>query len=944
MSSLADLRASSPFYGGNAAYLEELYQLYQENPASVSELWRERFGSGLTPATFASSPQAAPTGGAAIPTALPATRSTAAPASVQMAVARLIDSYRSLGCRKAKVDPLSIDIRTPHPALLPNYWGLTESDLDRTFESSLPGLQSGSLRAIIAQLERTYCGTLTTEFEHLSDPRALTWLRERFEGCQGQPSYPKAEKLRLLDLMIAADVLENYLNTRYAGQKRFSLEGSDALIPLLDTLVEEAARAKMAEAVIGMAHRGRLNVLINILGKSPQMLFEEFEGKSKPTGSGDVKYHMGFSSKICVDGHDLHLALAFNPSHLEIVNPVVEGSVRARQDRRNDANGSKVLPILIHGDAAIAGQGVGMETLNMSLIRGYGTGGTIHVVINNQIGFTTSHLDDARSTYWCTDLAKMAEVPVFHVSGDDPEAVALATRMAFEYRQEFHTDVFIDMISYRRLGHNEQDEPMVTQPFMYSKIATHPQPIQVYREKLLSEGVITEQDFAEAHEKYLSTLKEGKSTNPKARIAEESDFVDWNKHLPDSNSWDSPCDTTISPDDLRNLGSKLSSIPENFIAHSRLNKIIEARRQMAQGEIPIDWGMAENLAYAKLLSEGLNVRISGQDVGRGTFFHRHATWHNQNRSDRKQLPYFPLANLTPNQGSFDCFDSFLSEEAVLGFEYGYSTTNPKTMVIWEAQFGDFANGAQVVIDQFISSGEFKWGRYCGLVMLLPHGYEGQGPEHSSARLERYMQLCAEYNMQIVVPTTAAQIYHVLCRQGLRTLRRPLIIMSPKSLLRHKDVASPAEEFTSGTFQPLIGEVTTAIRPARVRKIIACCGKIYYELKAERERHNITDIALLRIEQIYPFPHEEFKTQINKYPDANSVLWCQEEPGNQGGYHRIQHYLRRHMWKNQRFEYALRRSSASTAAGKPSEHKLQQAEVISSALDIKIGGPKHRDRD
>jgi 2-oxoglutarate dehydrogenase E1 component len=777
---------------------------------------------------------------------------------------------------------------------------------------------------------------------YLSEVPQKRWIQNRLEGVRGLAGYDAPMRRRILERLTAAETLERYLHTKYVGQKRFSLEGGETLIPLLDHLLQRAGGQGVRETVIGMAHRGRLNVLVNILGKQPSMLFAEFEGihTSQPTSdltSGDVKYHQGFSADVETQGGAMHVVLAFNPSHLEIVDPVVEGSVRARQHRLKDTAGQKVLPVLIHGDAAFAGQGVVMETLAMSQTRGYHTGGTVHIIANNQIGFTVSDPRDMRSSMYCSDVAKMIDAPIFHVNADDPDAVLLVTEIALDYRMQHQKDVVIDLVCFRKLGHNEQDEPLVTQPFMYSFIRQHPGTRALYAQRLTDEGVIQTGEADTMIAAYRRTLDEGRnSSQPVPEKDKGKPPTDWASFKSDA-PWNVAPDTTVSLERLRQLAIPLTTAPENFVLHPRVQKVVDDRIAMMRGELPLDWGMAENLAYATLLTEGYPVRLSGQDSQRGTFSHRHATWHDQQRAERHAGAYTPLQHLAPDQADFEAIDSLLSEEAVLGFEYGYATAEPDSLVLWEAQFGDFANGAQVVIDQFIAAGEAKWGRLCGLVMLLPHGYEGQGAEHSSGRIERYLQLCANYNIQVCIPSTAAQMFHLLRRQMLRPLRKPLIVFTPKSLLRSQDAASPLAEFTQGTFQPVIAE-TDALDKDKVRRIIVCSGKVYYELFAARRARGISDMAIIRIEQLYPFPHDDFIAQIAAYPNAGEVIWCQEEPGNQGAWHRIQHYLLRHLRKNMRLDYALRPSSAAPAAGYLALHQKQQKAVVAAAfrddLDVK----------
>ena len=926
MSSFKEKSQTGALYGTNIAYLEDQEELLVNNNGTGDPQWKEFFSNGMEYTAEIKAPIINQVSNVVASTQA----ATALAPSNQLAVSRLIDSYRLLGNRSAKIDPLLIEERPMHPSLDMKAHGFTQEDLNTVYMTDIPGLPQAKLSDVIDEMSKTYCDTISAEFMYITDPRQRQWFVEKYEAVRGKPKLTKEEKLYLLERLIAADTLENYLNTKYTGQKRFSLEGGDALIPMMDTLARDACQSGVKETIIGMAHRGRLNVLINILGKTPHELFQEFEGKANIEGSGDVKYHMGFSSNLNYADNIMHMALAFNPSHLEVVNPVVEGSVWARQARRKDVNGNQVLPILIHGDAALSGQGIGMEVLNMSQTRGFATGGTIHITVNNQVGFTISHINDARSTYWCTDLAKMAECPVIHVNGNDPEAAYFAAKLALEYRNKFKQDVFIDLCCYRRHGHNEQDEPKVTQPYMYSRIKNLENPASFYAKKLIAEEVINQDTEDLYRSNFIKKLENNEPTNPHAIAASTSDFIDWSKHIPSANHWLNKHKTSITAKEFKFLGEKLTTVPMDFKLHSRLAKILDNRSKMMKGEEKLDWGMAENLAYASLINDGYGVRISGQDVGRGTFFHRHAVWHDQNRNERDGYDYAPLKHIN-EEVQVNIVDSLLSEAAVLGFEYGVSLTSPDVLTVWEAQFGDFANNAQVVIDQFITSGEFKWGRLSGLVLLLPHGYEGQGPEHSSARLERYMQLCAEYNIFVCVPTTAAQIFHLLRRQLINPLRRPLIIMSPKSLLRHKEVASVKEEFIHGSFNPMIPEQDQNVISRQVRKLIVCSGKIYYDLNQERSSRKITDIAIVRLEQIYPFPHDQFKEILSTYPDCNTVLWCQEEPGNQGAWHRIQHYIKRHLEPQHELKYSLRKSSASTATGSSASHKAQQAEIIDVAL-------------
>ena len=856
----------------------------------------------------------------------------------QFAVLQLIAAHRFQGVRHANVDPLGRQEKPHIPELDPGFYGLTDADMETMFNTgSLFAAREMKLKDILQFLRDTYCRTIGVEYMYINDIAQKRWVQERLESVRGTPSYSVQQKKHLLERLTAAETLEKYLNAKYVGQTRFSLEGGDALIPMLDHLLQHGGAAGLQELVIAMAHRGRLNVLVNTLGKMPKDLFSSFEGKQNTEVlAGDVKYHDGFSSNIMTPGGAMHVTVAFNPSHLEIVNPVVEGSVRARQHRRHDFHGDQVLPVLIHGDSAFAGQGVIQETLNLAQTRGYGIGGTLHVVVNNQIGFTTSDPRDSRSTLYCTDVVKMLEVPIFHVNGDDPEAVALATEIALDFRMKFHKDAVVDIVCYRRLGHNEQDEPMVTQPLMYRSIHSHPTPRKVYADRLEKEGAIAAGEADAMVKTYRDALDGGYHTNQTVLSNFRPPFeTDWSPYK--GAKWNENDDTRLPLDTLRELGRKLCEVPANFKLHPRVEKIIQDRKLMADGKLPLDWGMAENLAYASLLVEGYSVRLSGQDSGRGTFFHRHAVLHDQNREKWDQGTHVPLQHLGPNQGDFVVIDSVLSEEAVMGFEYGYATASPKELVVWEAQYGDFCNGAQVVIDQFIASGEVKWGRLCGLTLMLPHGYEGAGPEHSSARMERFLQLCADYNMQICVPATPVQMYYLLRRQMTRPYRRPLIIFSPKSLLRHKESVSPLEEFANDRFNAVNEDWDAQeINPEKVQRVIFCSGKVYYDLRAERRTRGMKDLPLVRIAQLYPFPHDEFRAQIVRYKSASEIVWCQEEPRNQGAWRHIQHYLLRHLLPHQKLFYAGRDSSASPAAGYKSLHDVQQKELVNQALTLSGG--------
>jgi len=937
---MKDFLSNSYLFGGNAPFVEELYESYLNDPQSVPDTWREYFdrmqvlpGEEGVPRDVAHAPiveafaQRAKQGTLGRPVAGP----DHAVNRKQVYVLLLIGAYRILGSRWANLDPLRRMTRPQIPELEPAFYDLTEADMELEFNTgTLVGPERASLREILQILRDTYCGTIGAEYMYISDPAQKRWIQQRLEPVRGRPQLSAEVRRRILERLTAAETLEKYLHTRYVGQKRFSLEGGETLISCMDEIVQRAGVQGVEELVIGMAHRGRLNVLVNTLGKAPKELFAEFEGKhSSELSSGDVKYHNGFSSDVSTPGGPIHLTLAFNPSHLEIVNPVVEGSVRARQHRRKDEGGEKVLSVLIHGDAAFAGQGVIMEPFNLAQTRGYGTGGTVHVVVNNQIGFTTSDPRDARSTIYCTDVAKMIEAPIFHVNADDPEAAHFVCQLAMDYRKEFKKDVVIDLICFRRLGHNEQDEPFVTQPLMYKKIAQHPGTRRLYGDRLAAQGVVTAEEPDQLIRDYRQALDEGRQTSsPVLSNFQRKYAVDWSPYR--NARWTDSADTAVPMADLERIGDRLTHVPEGVKLHSVVERVMQARREMAHGKRPLDWGMGEAFAFASLLVNGYGVRVSGQDSGRGTFAHRHAVLHDQNREKWDQGIYVPLSNLAENQAEFQVIDSVLSEEAVLGFEYGYACAEPNELVIWEAQFGDFANGAQVVIDQFIASGESKWGRLCGLVMMLPHGYEGQGPEHSSARLERYLQLCAEHNMQVCVPTTPAQIFHLLRRQMVRNFRKPLVILTPKSLLRKPEAVSSLKELAKGSFQTVLGEVQD-FRRENVTRVIACSGKVYYDLAAARREKKAENVAIIRVEQLYPFPHKQFAAEMKRYASAKDVVWCQEEPQNQGAWYQTQHYLAENMRSEQRLFYAGRPSSASPAVGYVAKHNEQQKKLVEMAF-------------
>src|SRR5882672_725694 len=934
---------NSYLFGGNAPYVEDLYERYLNNPGSVPEKWRAYFdqmqlvpaadGSSNSPdvahapivESFAQRAKAGTLRPAVAPTDLSVARK-------QVHVQSIIAAYRFLGARWADLDPLKRQERPSIPELEPAFYDLTEADMDIQFSASNTyfGQEQMTLREIITALRQTYCSTIGVEFMYISDPAQKRWWQQKLESSRTTPNYGPERKRHILDRLTAAEGLERYLHTKFVGQKRFSLEGGESFIPAMDELIQRAGGGGVEEIVIGMAHRGRLNVLVNILGKMPKELFAEFEGKlAADLPAGDVKYHNGFSSDVSTPGGPVHLSLAFNPSHLEIVDPVVEGSVRARQERRGDREGEKVLPILVHGDAAFAGQGVIMETLNLAQTRGYGTGGTVHIIINNQIGFTTSDPRDTRSTLYCTDVVKMIEAPVLHVNGDDPEAVVLAAELALDFRNEFDQDVVIDIVCFRRLGHNEQDTPAVTQPLMYKRIAQHAGTRKLYAEKLVTQRTVRQEEPDEMVKGFRQAMDEGRHTVDPVLTNYKSKYaVDWAPFL--NRRWTDHADTAVPLAELKRLAERITTIPAGFKVHPLVEKVIADRRAMGEGKIPLDWGMGEHLAFASLVASGYPVRITGQDSGRGTFSHRHSVWHDQQRERWDEGTYVPLQNVSEKQAPFTVIDSVLSEEAVLAFEYGFSTAEPNALVIWEAQFGDFANGAQVVIDQFISSGEVKWGRQSGLALMLPHGYEGQGPEHSSARIERFLQLAADNNMQVTQPTTAAQIFHLLRRQMIRPFRKPLVIMTPKSLLRNKEAASPLAQLARGEFETIIGE-TEQVEAKKIKRLIACTGKVYYDLVNARLERGEEGVVIVRVEQMYPFPHKALAAELKKYPQLGEIMWCQDEPQNQGAWFYVQHHLLENMAEGQKLGYAGRPASASPAVGYYVKHNEQQKALIDAAF-------------
>ncbi|MCC8465962.1 MULTISPECIES: 2-oxoglutarate dehydrogenase E1 component [Photorhabdus] len=929
---MKDWLDSSFLAGSNQSYVEQIYEDYITDPNSVDASWREIFqqlpNAGLSGEQLHSQTRDYFRRLAKDTTRYHSSVSDPAMDAKQVKVLQLINAFRFRGHQNASLDPLGLWKQDSVPDLDPAFHNLTEADFAETFNvgSFAIGKETMKLADLYEALKRTYCGSIGAEYMHITNTEEKRWIQQRLESVTVNSQFSVEEKLRFLAELTAAEGLERYLGAKFPGAKRFSLEGGDALIPMLKDLIRHAGKHDTREVVLGMAHRGRLNVLVNILGKKPADLFDEFAGKHKEhLGTGDVKYHQGFSSDFATEGAKVHLALAFNPSHLEIVSPVVIGSVRARRDRLDEGRSNMVLPITIHGDAAVTGQGVVQETLNMSQARGYEVGGTIRIIINNQIGFTTSNPKDARSTQYCTDIIKMVQAPIFHVNADDPEAVAFVTRLALDFRNTFKCDVMIDLVCYRRHGHNEADEPSATQPMMYQKIKKHPTPRKIYGDKLVAEKLISVDDVTEMVNLYRDALDRGDCVVDEWRSMGLHSFT-WEPYL--NHEWDEEYLHKVDVKRLQDLGRRISSVPEEVTMHSRVAKIYNDRAEMANGDKLFDWGAAETLAYATLVDEGVPVRLSGEDAGRGTFFHRHAVIHNQANGS----VYVPLANVHNGQGAFNVWDSVLSEEAVLAFEYGYATTEPRALTIWEAQFGDFANGAQVVIDQFISSGEQKWGRMCGLVMLLPHGYEGQGPEHSSARLERYLQLCAEQNMQVCVPSTPAQVYHMLRRQALRGMRRPLIVMSPKSLLRHPLAVSSLDELANGKFQTVIGEIDE-FDPKGVKRVVLCSGKVYYDLLEQRRKNEQTDVAIVRIEQLYPFPHQDVQSTLEQYAHVHDFVWCQEEPLNQGAWYCSQHNFREVIPFGASLRYAGRPASASPAVGYMSVHQQQQQELVNDALNV-----------
>lgn len=928
--SMKALLQTSFLNGGNAAFIEDMYEQYLQDPASIEPQWRTYFdklgGVAVSHETVRdyfrdvlAHPCAAPAG---------------TPYSKDSQVRELIAAYRGQGHREAVLDPLGLTVGTKVHELDPAFYGLSAQDLNETITVNRVAQfkEPVKLTDVISTLKKIYTQHIGYEYTYMSNVTEVEWLRERIESVDLATFLKKDEKISLLKQLVAADGLEKFLGHRYVGQKRFSLEGADVLIPLLNRMIAESAALGTQEIVLGMAHRGRLNVLANVVGKPVQTMLDEFDGVyAGPQGtdvhSGDVKYHLGYSSDIQTEHGVLHIAMAFNPSHLDYVCPVVEGSVRARQFKRLDETRTQVFPILIHGDAAFAGQGISMEVLNMSQVPGYTTGGTVHIIVNNQLGFTTSDPREARSTRYCSDVAKMLEVPIFHVNSDDPEAVMFVTHLALNFRMKFKKDVVIDLVCYRRFGHQEVDDPTATQPLMYQAIKQHLEPYKIYANQLRAQGVVevgVEDRYAKACQAYL---EQAKGLPKIAQNVEHVYAADWSPFVGQPLSL--VVDTGVPLATLQRLAKALETLPAGMVLQPQVAKMMQERQKMSAGEVPMNWGYAEALAFASLVAEGTPIRMSGEDTERGTFAHRHAVLHDY----KTGATYTPLQQLGPDQkASFVVINSILCELSILGFEYGFATSAPEVLVIWEAQFGDFANTAQVIFDQFISSAEQKWGRLCGLTMLLPHGYEGMGPEHSSARLERYLQLCAQDNMQVCVPTTPAQIFHLLRRQIKRPSRKPLIVMSPKSLLRHPLATSTLAELTKGSYQLIIPEVDP-LKATDVKRVVMCAGKVYYDLLAARRAKKLTNVAIIRIEQLYPFPRTELLALLATYKNAKELVWCQEEPRNQGAWYQSNHNFEACLAKGQTLSYAGRVPAAAPAVGSHKVHVQEQEQLVNEALGI-----------
>ena len=931
----------------NAIFIAELQQRWQRNPDSVSPEWAAWFRSldgleampspsvpswGQEPSKVIGVKEALEQG--AIPRVSGDEIRTATLDSIRAIM--LIRAFRIRGHMMARLDPLKLHDDPPHPELDPATYGFTDDDMDRPiFINFVLGLEVATLREIMSIVRDTYCGTIGVEFMHIQDPDQKAWVQERIESIRNQTDFTDRGKITIYERLVSAENFEQFLHRKYVGTKRFGLDGGEALVPALEQILKRGSQLGLEEVVVGMAHRGRLNVLHNVLSKPFRAIISEFLGNpanpEEAGGSGDVKYHMGNSADRVFDDKEVHLTLNANPSHLEVVNPVVIGRTRAKQDQRDDHDRSAVMSLLLHGDAAFAGQGIVSETFAFSALRGYRTGGTMHIIINNQIGFTTDP-SFSRSSPYPTDVAKMVMSPIFHVNADDVEAVVHVARIATEFRQQFQTDVVIDLICYRRFGHNEGDEPAFTQPVMYRTIGQHPSARKIYGDQLVSEGVLTEDQAKAIVDDNLSYL----DTEFEAGTSYRPNKADWLEGqwsgFRTAHGEDRRGETFVTRDEIETVSRAMVELPDGFTINSKLQRVINTRQQAITSGEGIDWATAELLAFGTLLLEGQGVRLSGQDSCRGTFSQRHAVYVDQDDGER----YTPLHHLTENQGVFEVIDSPLSEASVLGFEYGFSQAEPNTLVMWEAQFGDFANGAQVVIDQFISSGEAKWLRMSGLVMLLPHGHEGQGPEHSSARLERYLQLCAEDNMQVVNCTTPANYFHVLRRQLKRDFRKPLIVMTPKSLLRHKQCTSSVDDLLEGTcFHRVLDETDPKIA-SKAERIVLCSGKVYYDLLAERENQGIDNVSIVRMEQIYPFPHKTLKALFKKRPQA-AVIWCQEEPRNMGSWFFVRERLEQVMadcgCSHTAPQYVGRPEAASPATGSLSRHMSDQQKLVREALDL-----------
>ena len=931
--SMKELWGSSHVSAGHAAYLETLYDTFLKNPEHLSEDWLD---------FFTNLPKQPNSNGEIshleiIKEFKNFSRSKATPKNEttlddkQGKVIRLIQSYRNRGHLKAKLDPLGMMERREIEDLNIEFHGLSHSDLDRDFfTDTFTESNKLSLRNIIKTLEEVYCGKIGIECNHILDSEERRWFQKKFESKLTEYVFDDDEKVNIFERLNSADGLAKYLSAKYPGMKRFGIDGAEALVPLVESVIQNCGSIGASQICLGMAHRGRLNLLVNVLGKLPSELFSAFDEDFELEGAstGDVKYHLGFSSNFETPGGEVHVSLFNNPSHLEIVDPVVLGSVRARQDRIGDTDRTEVVPILLHGDASFSGQGVVMESLQMSQTRGFNVGGTIHIIVNNQIGFTTSNVNDSRSTDYSSDVAKIIQAPVIHVNGDDPEMVLNAAKIACKYRKRFKKDIVIDLFCYRRRGHNEADDPSATQPLMYQKISKHPSVLNQYEDYLINTGVLTPDIANKIKSDYRKSLEIGESVaknlskNPNNEL-----WFDWKPYL--NIKWWSKVDTKFSAEKLHKLGKEICEIPDSFVLGNQAKKIFEERIKMNDGDIPVNWGYAESMAYASLLEEGYPIRITGQDVRRGTFSHRHACVFDSDSG----MGFIPLNEIAEkNNTKFDIYDSLLSEEAVLAFEYGYSATWPSGLTIWEAQFGDFANGAQVVIDQFIVSAQHKWERLSGLVMLLPHGYEGQGPEHSSARIERFLQLCATENIQVCVPSSPKQIFHLLRRQVIRKMRTPLIVISPKSLLRNPKAVSSTKELINGTFECVIDDEIK--KNENVKKVIMCSGKVYYDLVNKRDKEKHDDIAIIRIEQLYPFPYDDLEEILTKYQNVEEYIWCQEEPSNQGAWfshrHRIQRVLDR-LGDGKEANLISRPPAAAPAVGLMKLHLQQQKDLINEAI-------------